>query len=429
MSYCIRTISEKYLYIMFFVLFSDIYELNGRSVAQHNGVTNGSLSHSQSTASGLSHQSGGSSGLSHGGGSRTMLTASTMSLVPTYDAMKSLAAQVVAYHLCQADNNITCMVPEFVHSIAAYLTQAPQLSPYRDLLLQEPHLQNILSMKECVHDPSRAFIKGIIDPLLELKQMGKIKADMCVILIDSLNEAEFHKPDYGDTLASFLTRHMHRVPSWIRWVVTVRTVLQDLCKFMPFQRLSIEKSEGRDYVKRDLMEYLNYRINNSANIRNNISLEGRLEPASQQKFSTHVLELSRGCLLYCKLLLNLIEKGRLVLKSSNFKILPVNLSEVFQLHFNLKFPSTRSFEKVVPILNICLASLYPLTMTEIYEALNSGYLQRYVQWEEFEQRMEVMDGFLCKKRDSSYMYFHPAFREWLIRREERDSTRFLCDLR
>ena len=43
--------------------------------------------------------------------------------------LRSLASKVVAYHFCQADNAPTCLVPEFVHSIAAQLSQAPQLTP------------------------------------------------------------------------------------------------------------------------------------------------------------------------------------------------------------------------------------------------------------------------------------------------------------
>ena len=41
----------------------------------------------------------------------------------------------------QADNNNTCLVPDFIHSLAAQLCQAPQLLAYRDYLLGEPHLQ------------------------------------------------------------------------------------------------------------------------------------------------------------------------------------------------------------------------------------------------------------------------------------------------
>lgn len=47
-----------------------------------------------------------------------------------------------------------------------------------------------------------------------------------IILIDGLNEAEFHKPDYGDTIVSFLCKTIDRFPAWLKLVVTVRTSLQ-----------------------------------------------------------------------------------------------------------------------------------------------------------------------------------------------------------
>ena len=53
-----------------------------------------------------------------------------------YASLQNLGAQVVAFHMCQADNNITCMVPDFVRSLSAYLARAPQLQAYRDLLIQ-----------------------------------------------------------------------------------------------------------------------------------------------------------------------------------------------------------------------------------------------------------------------------------------------------
>ncbi|KAL0185001.1 hypothetical protein M9458_020697, partial [Cirrhinus mrigala] len=47
----------------------------------------------------------------------------------------------------------------------------------------------------------------------------------CIILIDGLNEAEFHKPDYGDTVASFITKIISKFPNWLKLIVTVRTSL------------------------------------------------------------------------------------------------------------------------------------------------------------------------------------------------------------
>jgi len=42
---------------------------------------------------------------------------------------------------------------------------------------------------------------------------------------------------------------------------------------------------------------------------------------------------------------------------------------------------------------------------------------------------QMLSGFLVKRLDNTYMFFHPSFREWLLRRDEGESTKFLCDYR
>lgn len=44
-------------------------------------------------------------------------------------------------------------------------------------------------------------------------------------------------------------------------------------------------------------------------------------------------------------------------------------------------------------------------------------------------RFKLLSGFLVKRLDNTYMFFHPSFREWLIKRDENEATKFLCDLR
>lgn len=73
--------------------------------------------------------------------------------------------QVVAYHYCQADNAYTCLVPEFVHNVAALLCRSPHLVAYREQMLREPHLQSILSLRSCVQDPLASFRRGVLEPL------------------------------------------------------------------------------------------------------------------------------------------------------------------------------------------------------------------------------------------------------------------------
>ena len=364
-----------------------------------------------SPTSTLAHSQGGSSG--------------NMS----YESLRSLGSQIVAFHFCQADNNVTCLVPEFVHSLAASLCEAPQLSAYRELLIQDTQLQDVLGLKECIRNPSNSFIKGILEPLRTLKDDGKIHSDSCIILVDSLNEAEFHKPDYGDTIASFLSQHIDDFPVWLKLIASVQTVLLDITKSLPFQTICMDRDPDNQWIASDLQDYVNYRLQTSPNVKNNIALNGRLDTATQTKFCNHLQTMSKGSFLFCKWTLDLIELGHLVLKSSNYKILPMNISEVFLLHFNIKFPGVRSFEKVSPILGVCLATLYPLKKEEIFEAINSGFTQRYISWEDFCHRLEVLSRFIHERKDKTYMFFHPAFREWLIRRDDSDNPKFLCDLR
>ncbi|XP_017550591.1 protein TANC2 isoform X2 [Pygocentrus nattereri] len=346
------------------------------------------------------------------------------------EAMRRLASQVVAYHYCQADNAYTCLVPEFVHNVAALLCRSPQLSAYRELLLREPHVQSMLSLRSCVQDPLNAFRRGVLEPLDALYKERKITVDEdFIILIDGLNEAEFHKPDYGDTIVSFLCKTISGFPAWLKLVVTVRTSLQDITKPLPFHRISLDALEENDAIDQDLQGYILHRIHSSAEIQNNISLNGKMDNTSFGKLSAHLKALSQGSYLYLKLTFDLIERGYLVLKSSSYKVVPVSLAEVYLLQCNMRFPTQSSFERALPLLNVALASLHPLTDEQIYQAINAGSLQGTLEWDDFQQRMDNLAVFLVKRRDGTRMFVHPSFREWLIWREEGEKTKFLCDPR
>uniref|UniRef100_A0A3B4UI29 Tetratricopeptide repeat, ankyrin repeat and coiled-coil containing 2 n=1 Tax=Seriola dumerili TaxID=41447 RepID=A0A3B4UI29_SERDU len=346
------------------------------------------------------------------------------------EAMRRLASQVVAYHYCQADNAYTCLVPEFVHNVAALLCRSPHLVAYREQMLREPHLQSILSLRSCVQDPLASFRRGVLEPLDALYKERKINSEEdLIILIDGLNEAEFHKPDYGDTIVSFLTKTINKFPPWLKLVVTVRTTLQEITNALPFHRISLDSLEENDAIDQDLQGYILHRIHSSPEIQNNISLNGKMDNTTFGKLSAHLKALSQGSYLYLKLTFDLIEKGYLVLKSSSYKVVPVNLAEVYLLQCNMRFPTQSSFERALPLLNVAVASLHPLTDEQIYQAINSGSLQGTLDWEDFQQRVDNLSVFLVKRRDGTRMFVHPSFREWLIWREEGEKTKFLCDPR
>ncbi|NXW85603.1 TANC1 protein, partial [Alopecoenas beccarii] len=345
------------------------------------------------------------------------------------DAARRLAAQVVAYHYCQADNTYTCLVPEFVHSVAALLCRSTQLSAYRDVLVREPALQSVLSLRSCVQDPAAAFKRGVLEPLSQLRTERKIPEEDYIILIDGLNDAEFHKPDYGDTLSSFITNIISKFPPWLKLIVTVRTNLQEIVSSLPFTTVSLDNFADNKEIHDDLNAYIQYRINNSQEIVNNISLNGKADAAIIGKVSNHLITRSLGSYLYLKLTLDLFQKGHLVIKSASYKVVPVSVSELYLLQCNMKFMTNSAFERALPILNVALASLHPMTDEQIFQAINAGQINGEQQWEDFSQRMETLSCFLVKRRDKTRMFCHPSFREWLVWRADGENTDFLCEPR
>ncbi|NXG59271.1 TANC1 protein, partial [Hemiprocne comata] len=347
----------------------------------------------------------------------------------TGDSVRRLASKVVAYHYCQADNTYTCLVPEFVHSVAALLCRSPPLAAYRDLLVKEPHLQSMLSLRSCVQDPAAAFKRGVLEPLSNLRKERKIPEEDYIILIDGLNDAEFHKPDYGDTISLFITKIICKFPPWLKLIVTIRTNLQEVVRSLPFIAISLDDFPDNKEIHDDLNAYIQYRINDSQEIINNISLNGKADAAIIGKVSNHLIMRSLGSYLYLKLTLDLFQKGHLVIKSASYKVVPVSLSELYLLQCNMKFMTNSAFERALPILNVALASLHPMTDDQIFQAINAGQINGEQQWEDFSQRMEALSCFLIKRRDKTRMFCHPSFREWLVWRAEGENTDFLCEPR
>ncbi|XP_068435470.1 protein TANC1-like isoform X2 [Clinocottus analis] len=348
------------------------------------------------------------------------------------EAVRCLAAKVVAYHFCQADNTYTCLVPEFVHSVAALLARAPQLAPYRELLVQEPQLQNTLSLRSCVQDPIAAFRKGILEPIASLRKERRLpEEEDYIILVDSLNEAEFHKPDYGDTIATFITKIISKFPLWLKLVVTVRTGLVEITTLLPFSGISLDILPDSSDLGADLSDYIHHRVSSSTQVAANVTTPTGSAPDQLllSKFSSHLSTRSNGSILYLQLNLDLFHKGHLTLKGGNYLVVPVSLSEVYLLMCRVSFPDKEAFERVLPVLNVALASLHPLTDEQMFRALNAGSVRGELEWKDFQLRLDSLAGFMVRRRDGTRMLCHPSFREWLVWRADGESSDFLCDPR
>lgn len=349
----------------------------------------------------------------------------------TGDDLVMMSSQLVAYHFCQLDNTVTCRVPDWIHSTAAQLSQSPLMTAYHQLLSTDHDLRSKLSMTSCQSDPDSAFIAGLIQPLINLKSAGKISTDNCIILIDAIGDSHSHRPDFGDNIISFIKKHLDKLPPWLKLVITVRSDKHELVSDFGLSLVNLNQWHIDKRIEADISEYVSKRISKSQNIQRNITPQSgrQMDENPQVKFQNYLVSISKGCFLFVKMTLDLVDRGHLVIKSSSFKILPLSLSEVYMLEFNLKFSSDASFRKVSEILSVVLASLHPMTIAEIYQTVTSLYVDMVDSWQEFMMTYKSLAGYLVTRRDDSVMFFHPTLRDWLIRRSETETTKFMCDPR
>lgn len=102
----------------------------------------------------------------------------------------------------------------------------------RHILCQKSYYLTCLGLQE--HEIGRKFLWDwgvslcstfIVCLCVLVYSEKRLPEEDYIILVDSLNEAEFHKPDYGDTIAAFITKIISKFPHWLKLVVTVRTGL------------------------------------------------------------------------------------------------------------------------------------------------------------------------------------------------------------
>lgn len=84
-------------------------------------------------------------------------------------------------------------------------------------------------------DPNISFTQGILGPLIQLRKNDALSEDYFVLIVDSICEAESHRPSNGDTIATFLSKHFLRIPSWLKVIVTIRTSQMDLLNLVPLK--------------------------------------------------------------------------------------------------------------------------------------------------------------------------------------------------
>ncbi|CAG0910016.1 unnamed protein product, partial [Cyprideis torosa] len=136
------------------------------------------------------------------------------------------------------------------------------------------------------HDSSDALVEGILQPLRKLRRMGLLRppcfsttrhvsasqtdlqeepravrqseTEFFLIVVDGLCESDSHSSDDGQSIASFLRRHLHKFPDWLKLVVTVRNSKRHLIQGFCFEETCLDDCLSNPELTRDLMSYVTF---------------------------------------------------------------------------------------------------------------------------------------------------------------------------
>ena len=121
----------------------------------------------------------------------------------------------------------------------------------------------------------------------------------------------YYRPDQGDTVGSFIAKHLESFPSWLKVVCTVRSSMTCVVKCLPFHQINLDKCVLDERIKKDLVDYIQYRIETSPNIQVNITpvhlataasskfLQQDSQIGPQERFLHHLIQTCAGMYVYC----------------------------------------------------------------------------------------------------------------------------------
>jgi hypothetical protein len=329
------------------------------------------------------------------------------------------------------DSAASCALADFVCHIAAQLATSPLLVGYGEWLTAHTAAMQQLHLSSCLQqDVVAVWRECVCEPLALLRP-----AQPMIVLIDAIDVSDFHAPESTDSLSSFLNKYTALLPSWLRLVVGVRTdAVERHLTAVSSRRLSLDDVHVDERVWRDCHSYVQWRVHSSpGRLReclsaiNRSSTPGDDEPIHH--FATHLVSVSGGSMLYIRLTLDLIECGALHLKSQSYSALPVSLAEVYMLMFNLRHTTLSTYERVSSIYAVLIASVRPLTLHTVWSICNASRSDEPMDWTEFVDRYTHIRDMLVDNGDNGVTIVYPSLRDWLTRRQDGTSTKFLADIR
>lgn len=322
-----------------------------------------------------------------------------------------LQSRILAYHFCLGNDASSLSVASFIQSLVVQLSQSAYISGYSTKVAVKDVVQS-LDPFFLQSDPDDAFQKAVVFPLLEIENPDK----PLILLIDSVDEVSLHS--YSDTtrvksseshtnsnsVLELLSNHHHLLPHWLLLVITARrgTHTKALARtFAGYRKIALDDLR-RSHVIRDVQQYILCRLDTEPALRYQLSRE-----TAEMLNQLHIK--SNGCFLYLEKVLDGVVEGWVTLRE--IRDIPGTLNGLYLWLCQRLYPR-KNFQRVLPLLEVILASRSPLSQTEIQEATSTHIPS--LSDAEWSKRWTLLRRIMCPYTKEVVVLFHNSFAEWLL---------------
>ena len=307
--------------------------------------------------------------------------------------------QVLAYHVCRADDSETLRPSAFLMSVAGMI--AGRLPAFADLL-EAPHFQELFDPKSVSSRTAHIFDQGLI---ASLHRLPAPPDGIRYLLIDGLDEALTLANDELN-IVSLLSTRLERFPPWLRIVATTRREPGVLNRLSGLRAASID-AQRTDNLD-DIEHFIEARLQAP-------SLAERL--AASRVPQDAVLRMLRnkadGNFLYVSQAFQDIERDNY--SFSRLNELPQGLNQWYDAWFARKFPNPKTdFVDARKVLEVILSAQVPLLDKQIARIaeIDLDY--------EFPEIIRSLTGYIIKRE--GFSVYHKSFADWLT--NSRDDQNF-----
>ena len=218
-----------------------------------------------------------------------------------------------------------------------------------------------------------------------------------LIVIDALDES---RQEDRYELVDLITKHFHKFPSCIRFLITTRSEKDIIRKFQPLNPIFLERDDERNL--------------NDVRLFFGEKLKTTTECVPREDLVENLIEMSEGLMLYASFICKLSEENFI---KSNTESLPRGIEEIYETYFKrleneLKIIGIEE-EKFLSLLNVVAVVKQPLPLAFIEKLLfpeNDSLRARRVLL----QLTSCISSLLVVK-DDCISIFHKSVNDWLVK--------------